>query len=172
MENTDFVKYIKRAGKSERIKEFEYVDGFFVKLAYASKFIWNQVSEAGRSTKPIPRGRREEERFDEQKLRKAYALRIIQGWSGLTVEKMDALIPGFFDVTKEGLLESGQTKTDEEILEIEIEYNEDTANTLVENSMDFDNWVFDTSRDTEKFQSVAERKQKEYENLESSQKEV
>jgi len=172
MKNTDFVKYIKKAGKTERTKEFEYADGFFVKLAYASRFIWNQVREDGRDIKPITRGRSGEEQFNEPKLRKAYALRVIQGWRGLTVEKMDALIPGFFDVAKAGILEQDQTKTDEEIGETEVEYDEETAFTLVDNSMDFDNWVFDVSRDTEKFQNVAERKKKEYENLESLQKEV
>lgn len=171
MNNTDFAKYIRKAGKTERTKEFEYSDGFFVKLAYASKFIWNQIREASRNTKFDPNTRREEEQWDEPKSRREYALRVIQGWSGLTVERMNALIPGFFDVTKEGLAEKGQTKTDEEIKEIEVEYDEDTANAIMDSSIDFENWVFDTAQKTKNFQDVAERKQKEYENLESSPKE-
>ncbi|MHA1386757.1 MAG: hypothetical protein ACTSR3_23625, partial [Candidatus Helarchaeota archaeon] len=101
MEKLNFSEYIKKAGKVERTKEFLYpnIEGFYVKLTYASKFIWNQIRESSKTTR-IQAGRRSQDDFNEEAARREYALRVIQGWRGLTVGKMEYLIFGFFEFMK------------------------------------------------------------------------
>ena len=150
-EKKDLVGLIKEAGRTQRVNEFEcpYVEGFYVKLAYASKFILNQIREAAREITITRTGAREE-RLNEKKIREGYVRYVIKGWHGLTVGKLKKLLPS--------LEASGEDENRE------VPYSPEIAEALLDASLEFDNWVASVSGEIENFVHV-EQKEKEFENL-------
>ena len=151
-EKKDLVGLIKEAGRTQRVNEFEcpYVDGFYVKLAYASKFILNQIREVAREVAFTRTGAREE-RLNEKKIREHYVRYVIKGWHGLTVGKLRKLLPS--------LEISGDDENKE------VPFSPEIAEALLEYSLEFDNWVASVSGELSNFASP-EQKEKEFENLE------
>ena len=162
MEKTEIAGLIRKAGKRERTGEFEYPYGnikeFYVKLAYASKFVWNQIRESAREMVRNQRTRELEERFNEDKLRHEYSTRIVQGWRGLTTVILQKLVPQM-DIK---VLNSPEQKVGEEI---EIPFSPEIALAIMDVSIDFENWVVDIATDSANYQHVAERKKEQFENL-------
>ena len=148
-----FDHMIRRAGKAQRTVEFQcpYVEDFFVKITFASKFNINQLRESSREVSVNSRTREREERTNEGKLRKEYARIIVHGWRGLTGRKLEKLLPGFNVPT--------------EMLESDIPYNVPNTVALLEASMEFETWVLNTAMDLENYKAVDREKSKEFENL-------
>ncbi len=166
--------WLSKAGKTERVAWFEYpydIEGFSVKIAYASRFVLNQIRQQAVEIYTDRRTREKEEKINEEKLHRGYAERIIKDWKGLTLKGLDILIPGTLD---EAIAEFERRKRQdpgfeapsrEEIENIEVEYSIDTAIELLNNSIDFMSWVVDMCSQPKAFASVAEKKKEEYENL-------
>lgn len=155
MENTkDFASLIRKAGKAQRTGEFScpYIKDFHVELAYASKFVLNQIREVAREIHGNPRTGAKEERLNEDKLRNEYARQIILGWKGLTPAKADDLLPG---------LEFSESEKDKN-----IPFTHDIALALLEASLEFEAWVIDIATEVQNFKHVAEKQEKLEENLE------
>jgi len=154
MEQTkDLASLIRKAGKSQRVAEFlcPFAPEFYVTIAYASKFVLNQIREVSRTIQTNFRTREREERLDDDKLRKEYARQIIVNWRGLTGEKLQKLVPGI-EIKKSDL-------------DKEIPYTQEVAISLLEVSMEFENWVIDICTNVENYSHIAEQKEKEQENL-------
>jgi hypothetical protein len=154
MENQkDFAGLIRKAGKAQRTDEFScpYIKDFKVEIAYASKFVLNQIREVAREIHGNPRTGQKEERLNEDKLRDEYARQIIRGWSGLTPAKLQDILPG---------VEYGEADRNRQ-----IEFSQDVAVALLEASLEFEAWVIDIATEVQNFKHVAERQEELEENL-------
>ena len=149
----DLAGLIKKAGSSQRVIEFEcpFIRDFFVSIAYASKFILNQIREGARVMRSNFRTRDKEERFDDDKIRKGYCQHIIQKWRGLTGRKLQAIIPGL--------------SVQPEDLDKEIIFSSDVAMAILEVSLEMENWVLDVATNVDNYSNIAEEKRTELENL-------
>jgi len=158
MKANELAEQIKKAGRQQRVIEFKcpYIPECFVSLAFANRFVLNQIREAAREVFTNPRTRLQEERFNDEKLRAAYAQQIIQDWKGLTYEKLQKLIPGL-----EVKDENGKAVD----LKAEVPYDTEVAGALLSESLEFENWVIDIASNVENYSHIAERKKKEIENL-------
>jgi len=143
---------IRLAGKKQSVMEFKNPDipEFYVKLAYASKFVMNQIAEVSRELSNDRMGRKIE-KFNDEKLREEYATKIIQGWRGLTSEKAKKLIPAL--------------QYDEANKDKDVPYDVDTAMALLEESGEFENWVLTVCVEVSNYSHIAKQKDKEIENL-------
>jgi len=174
-EQKDVALWAVKAGKTERIAEFQYpyIDGFYVQIAYGSRFILNQIRQLAAEPYMDRRTRTQEEKLDDEKLQLGYAERIVKGWRGLTVAQLDRLIPGTVDEAVAQYEEEAKKNPDfkvpseAEIAETIVEYSIPTAASILGNSIDFMNWVVDTAGDSNRYSGVAVQKQekKEFENL-------
>jgi len=153
METKNLAELIKKAGKTKRVGEFKcpYIPEFFVKIAYASKFILTNIREIARESFTNPRTREREERLNDDKLRSEYARQIIIDWRGLTGEKLQRILPGLKIVGKD----KGE----------DIPYSSVIAEALLEVSLEFENWAIDMATDVENYSHIADGKEKELENL-------
>jgi len=169
----DIATWITKAGKTERIAEFQYpyLDGFYVDIAYASRFQLNQIRQLAAEPYTDRRTRDEKERYNEDKLNLGYAERIVKGWRGLTVGTLDGLIPGSFDQAKAQIEEDSKKKSeakalsDDDIRDMEVMYSVETTVAILSSSVDFVNWIVDTAGDAKRYSSMAAKKKEEYENL-------
>jgi len=154
METERLAEWIQKAGKKEKISEFQYpfADDVYVELAYASKFVFQQIREVAREMFTNPRTRQQEERLNEDKLRTEYAKHVVKGWRGLTVKKLKIMIPCF---GPEG----------EFTEETEIPFSIAVSRAIMEVSIDFESWILDTASNVQNFAHVAERKKEQLENL-------
>lgn len=155
MKPEELAAFIRKAGKAKRILEFEfpYVPDFYVKLAYASKFIMTQMNEVAREIYRDTRTGREEERFNNEKLRTEYAKHIVMGWRGLTVESLAKLLPG--------MVVKGDTD-----LKQEVPFSREITEAILEVSIEFENWVVNVACNIKNYSVIAQQKEKETENLE------
>lgn len=174
-EQKDIASWAAKAGKTERIAEFQYpyIDGFCVQIAYGSRFILNQIRQLAIEPHTDRRTQTEEEKLNDEKLHLGYAERIVKGWKGLTVGALDRLIPGTIDVAVASY-EAEAKKNPEfkvppltEIIETIVEYSVPTATSILSNSIDFMNWVVKVAGDADRYSQVAVQKQeeKEFKNL-------
>ena len=188
MKPNEFADLIKLAGKTQRVVEFEFpfIEGFHVQLVYASKFIMNQIYDTAREFSDkgesdtvsaygidIPVGK-----LNKEKLREAYAGQIVLGWKGLTIKKLQDIIPGLsVDLTVEKAkklfpklateLEGVKTDADfQKVIEsVDVPYTVELAFAMLEVSTEFENWVIFTATNFKSFEKIAEQKKKEIENL-------
>jgi len=146
---------IRKAGKVERVGEFQYpyLPDVYFRICYASKFMLQQIREVSREAFTNLRTRTQEERFNEEKLRNEYAKLIIKGWRGLTVDKLNVMLPGMVAV-------EGKALPDQE-----VPFGLDIAVALMDNSFEFENWVVAIASEVQNFSHVAERKKEQLENL-------
>lgn len=143
---------IRLAGKKQSVMEFKNPDipEFYVKIAYASKFVMNQIAEVSREISSDRMGKRIE-KFNENTLREEYATKIIQGWTGLTAEKARGLIPA---------LQYAEADKDRD-----IPYDVEMAMALIEASGEFENWILTICVEVSNYSNIAKQKDKEIENL-------
>lgn len=186
MKTIELADFIKKAGRAQRVIEFEcpFVEDFHVQIAYANKFIMNQIYDAARETSidkktsadyriqvPI-------EKLNREKLRAAYAQHTTVGWRGLTVKKLQEIIPGLgVDLTLEKMkklfpeleseLEGVKTDADlQKVIEkVEVPYSVELATAMLDTSSEFENWVIFTATDFKNYSKIEEQKKKEFENL-------
>lgn len=154
----ELAEQIKKAGKTQRIVEFQcpYIPDFYVSLAFCNRFVLNQIRETAREVYTNPRTRVQEERFNDTKIRTSYAEQIIQEWKGLTGEKLQRLIPGL------ELKEEDGKPID---LKREISFSTIIAVTLLSESIEFENWVYDIAGNIDNYSPIAKQKKLEKENL-------
>jgi len=172
-EQKDIASWAAKAGKTERIAEFQYpyIDGFYVQVAYGSRFVLNQIRQLAAEPYTDRRTRTREEKLNDEKLQLGYAERIVKGWRGLTVAQLDRLIPGTIDEAVAQYEEEAKKNPTvkvpplTEIEKIVVEYSIATAVSILGNSIDFMNWVVDTAGDADRYSEVAVQKQSEHENL-------
>jgi len=154
METTkDFAGLIRKAGKAQRTGSFLNPDikGFHVEIAYASKFVLNQIREVAREIHGNARSGQKEERLNEEKLRNEYARQIIRDWKGLTPEKLKEILPG---------VEFGK-----DVANTQIPFSHDVAVALLEASLEFEAWVIDIATEVKNFKHVAVRQEELQDNL-------
>lgn len=158
MKANDLAEQIKKAGRAQRVIEFQcpYIPECFVSLVFANRFVLNQIREAAREVFTNPRTRLQEERFNDVKLREAYAQQIIQDWKGLTYEKLQKLIPGL------EVKDENEKAVD---LKAEVPFSAEVAVALLSESIEFENWVIEIASNVDNYSRIAEQKKKESENL-------
>jgi len=159
MKAIELAEQIKKAGKIQRVIEFQcpYIPECFISLAFANRFVLNQIREAAREVFKNPRTGLQEERFNDEKLRAAYAQHVIQSWKGLTYEKLQKLIPG---------LEIKDDAGKPVALKDDVPFDTGVAAAMLNASIEFENWVIDIASTIDNYSNIAEQKKKETENLE------
>ena len=118
--------------------EFPGLDGFEVELANLSRKELLALRKRCTQNKFNRKTRGFEESLDDEKFVKEFTAATVKGWKGLKLEYLEDLL--LVDI-------SGQDPKKE------LEYSEDNANQMVENSSEFDNWLNEVVFDLENFRS-------------------
>ena len=126
--------------------EFPGLDDFEVELANLSRKELVNLRKRCVSNKFNRKTRAFEESLDENKFVEEFSKATIKGWKGLKLGYLEDIL--LVDI-------SGQ---DPEML---MEYTEENAKLLVENSQDFDNWLNEVVFDLENFRSQKQEEVKE-----------
>lgn len=114
-----------------------YLDGFTVTLNNLPKEELKKIVKKATTQSFDRKTHQPKEELDETLFIKLYTKATIAGWTGLTAEHLLELMP--VDLPED-------TKLSEE-----IEYTEDNALTLIQNSSDFDQWVSSILGDVKNF---------------------
>jgi len=118
--------------------EFPGLDGFEVELANLSRKELLALRKRCTQNKFNRKTRGFEESLDDEKFVKEFTAATVKGWKGLKLEYLEDLL--LVDI-------SGQDPKQE------LEYSEDNANQMVENSSEFDNWLNEVVFDLDNFRS-------------------
>ena len=120
--------------------EFPGLDGFEVELANLSRKELVNLRKRCTQNKFNRKTRGFEESLDDEKFVKEFTAATVKGWKGLKLEYLEDLL--LVDI-------SGQDPKKE------LEYSEDNANQMVENSSEFDNWLNEVVFDLDNFRTVS-----------------
>jgi|TARA_R100000479_G_scaffold174645_1_gene123393 hypothetical protein len=123
--------------------EFPGLDGFEVELANLSRKELVNLRKRCTTNKFNRKTRVFEEILDENKFVEEFSGATIKGWKGLKLKYLEDLI--LVDL-------KGQDP------ETMMEYSSENAQTLVENSQEFDNWLNEVVFDLDNFRSPEQRK--------------
>ena len=123
--------------------EFPGLEGFEVELANLSRKELVNLRKRCTTNKFNRKTRVFEEILDENKFVEEFSGATIKGWKGLKLKYLEDLI--LVDL-------KGQDP------EIMMEYSSENAQTLVENSQEFDNWLNEVVFDLENFRSQQQGK--------------
>ena len=126
--------------------EFPGLDGFEVELANLSRKELVSLRKRCTQNKFNRKTRQFEESLDEDKFIKEFTSATVKGWKGLKLEYLEDLL--LVDLAKQ------DTK-------IPLTYTDENAQTLVENSSEFDNWLNEVVFDLDNFRSQSEKEDKE-----------
>ena len=126
--------------------EFPGLDGFEVELANLSRKELVALRKKCINNKFNRKTRAFEETLDDEKFVKAFSQATVKGWKGLKLNYLEDLL--LVDLKGEDP-------------ESELEYTEDNALQLVENSSEFDNWLNEVVFELENFRSGVKREDKE-----------
>lgn len=121
--------------------EFPDIDGFVVNLVYLGRDDLMKIRNASLTYKFNKRTRQREEEIDNDKFIEEYTRRVIKGWSGLKVGSLPKLLP--VDISS---MDSNES----------VDYSEEDALDLLQNSTVFDQFVTDAMNDYEQF-SIAKK---------------
>ena len=122
--------------------EFPGSEGFEVELANLSRKELQNLRKNCIQNKFNRKTRMYEESLDDEKFVKEFTLKTVKGWKGLKLKYLEDML----------LVE--YPKKDENV---ELEYTEDNAITLVENSTEFDNWLNEVVFDLDNFRTGAKK---------------
>ena len=125
--------------------EFPGLDGFEVELANLSRKELIALRKRCTSNKFNRKTRAFEEVMDDDKFLKEFTNSTVKNWKGLLLKYLEDLL--LVDISKQ----------DPNSV---MEYNEDNALILVENSNEFDNWLNEVVFDLENFRSAEQAKAK------------
>ena len=125
--------------------EFPGSEGFEVELANLSRKELQNLRKNCIQNKFNRKTRMYEESLDDEKFVKEFTLKTVKGWKGLKLKYLEDML----------LVE--YPKKDEDV---ELEYTEDNAITLVENSTEFDNWLNEVVFDLDNFRSKESKEDK------------
>ena len=126
--------------------EFPGLDGFEVELANLSRKELVSLRKRCTQNKFNRKTRQFEESLDEDKFIKEFTSATVKGWKGLKLEYLEDLL--LVDLAKQ------DTK-------MPLTYTDENAQTLVENSSEFDNWLNEVVFDLDNFRSQSEKEDKE-----------
>ena len=122
--------------------DFPGLDGFEVELANLSRKELLNLRKKCTVNKFDRKTRMFNEELDENKFVTEFTEATVKGWKGLKLKYLEDLI--LVDL-------KGHDK------EIEMDYTQENAKTLVENSSEFDNWLNEVVFDLENFRSSEQR---------------
>ena len=123
--------------------EFPGLDGFEVELTNLSRKELVNLRKKCTSNKFNRKTRAFEESLDDEKFVKEFTESTVKGWKGLKLGYLEDLI--LVDL-------NGQDP------EMEMEFSEENAQILVENSSEFDNWLNEVVFDLENFRTKQQGK--------------
>ena len=118
--------------------EFPGLDGFEVELANLSRKELQSIRKNCIQNKFNRKTRAFEESLDDEKFVREFADKTVKSWKGLKLKYLEDLI--LVDLT-------GQN------VEADLEFSEDNAHLLVENSSEFDNWLNEVVFDLDNFRT-------------------
>ena len=118
--------------------EFPGLDGFEVELANLSRKELLALRKRCTQNKFNRKTRGFEESLDDEKFVKEFTAATVKGWKGLKLEYLEDLL--LVDIT-------GQDP------KAELNYTDDNAIQMVENSSEFDNWLNEVVFDLDNFRS-------------------
>ena len=118
--------------------EFPGSPDFEVELANLSRKELQNLRKNCIQNKFNRKTRMYEESLDDEKFVKEFTLKTVKGWKGLKLKYLEDLL--LVDYPKKDA-------------DVELEYTEDNALTLVENSTEFDNWLNEVVFDLDNFRS-------------------
>ena len=118
--------------------EFPGLDGFEVELANLSRKELLALRKRCTQNKFNRKTRGFEETLDDEKFVKEFTQATVKGWKGLKLKYLEDLV--LVDL-------KGQDT------EVELDYTEDNAKQLVDNSSEFDNWLNEVVFDLENFRT-------------------
>ena len=125
--------------------EFPGLDGFEVELANLSRKELIALRKRCTSNKFNRKTRAFEEVMDDDKFLKEFTNSTVKSWKGLKLSYLEDLL--LVDITKQNPNQ-------------EMDYTEENALILVENSNEFDNWLNEVVFDLEHFRSAEQAKVK------------
>jgi hypothetical protein len=125
--------------------EFPGLDGFEVELANLSRKELVNLRKKCTSNKFNRKTRAFEEILDDEKFVKEFTEATVQNWKGLKLKYLEDLL--LVDLKNNDV-------------NAELDYNQDNAQQLVENSSEFDNWLNEVVFDLENFRSKEPGKSK------------
>lgn len=117
--------------------EYPGFPGFKLKLAYLARETLINLRKKATVTKFV-RGRQAEDSFDDELFLSLFAAATIKGWSGFKLKYLEQLVP--VDLGNEDR-------------EKELEFNADTALTVMKSSPDFDAYINSVISDLGNFQT-------------------
>ena len=123
--------------------EFPGLDGFEVELANLSRKELLALRKRCTQNKFNRKTRGFEETLDDEKFVKEITEATVKGWKGLKLKYLEDLV--LVDL-------KGQDT------EIELDYTEDNAKQLVDNSSEFDNWLNEVVFDLDNFRTIEPEK--------------
>ena len=126
--------------------EFPGLDGFEVELANLSRKELVALRKRCTQNKFNRKTRQFEESLDEDKFIKEFTSATVKGWKGLKLEYLEDLL--LVDLAKQDA-------------KLPLTYTDENAQTLVENSSEFDNWLNEVVFDLDNFRSQSEKEDKE-----------
>ena len=126
--------------------DFPGSEGFEVELANLSRKELQNLRKNCIQNKFNRKTRMYEESLDDEKFVKEFTLKTVKGWKGLKLKYLEDLL----------LVDYPKKDADDE-----LEYTEDNALTLVENSTEFDNWLNEVVFDFDNFRNKEPEKDKE-----------
>ena len=126
--------------------EFPGSEGFEVELANLSRKELQNLRKNCIQNKFNRKTRMYEESLDDEKFVREFTLKTVKGWKGLKLKYLEDLL--LVDYPKKDA-------------DVELEYTEDNALTLVENSTEFDNWLNEVVFDLDNFRNKEPEKDKE-----------
>ena len=123
--------------------DFTGIDGFSVEVVNLSRKELTALRKKCTTTKFNRRTRQPEENLDEEKFVTEFSNASIKNWKGLTLEKLQDLL----------LIDIGDQDP-----KAELEYSPENAETLVNNSSEFDTWLNEVVFDLDNFRGGTERR--------------
>ncbi len=126
--------------------EFPGLDGFEVELANLSRKELVALRKKCTQNKFNRKTRAFEESLDDEKFVKEFSMATVKGWKGLKLEYLEDLL--LVDLSKQDPQK-------------ELDFSEENALQLVENSTEFDNWLNEVVFDLDNFRTKSEGKNKE-----------
>ena len=125
--------------------EFPGLDTFEVELANLSRKELMALRKKCTQNKFNRKSRAFEEILDDDKFVKEFSLATVKGWKGLKLEYLEDLL----------LVDLSNQDTNQE-----LEWTEENAVQLVENSSEFDNWLNEVVFDLDNFRSTVKKQDK------------
>ena len=123
--------------------DFPGLEGFSVEVVNLSRKELNGIRKKCTTNKFDRKSRQITEKLDEEKFVTEFAAKSIKNWKGLKLEYLETLL----------LVDTGEVALNEE-----LPYSIENAETLVNNSNEFDTWLNEVVFDLENFRSGTAKK--------------